>query len=145
MRDDKIRAAELPIEGRRSQHDACETSNQKLKEKSDTEQHRGLELNPAAPHGAKPIEDLDSCRDAHGKRGDCKKTVCVRVHSDGEHVVRPHTQAYESNAGCSAHHNRVSKNRFSGKYWNNFRQKRKGGNHQDVDLWMTKNPEEVHP
>ncbi len=48
-------------------------------------------------------------------------------------------------ADGGAHHYRVSKNRFARKYRNNFRYKRKAGNDQDINLWMSKNPEEVHP
>src|SRR5208282_901142 len=60
MRHDEIRAAELPVERRRAQHDASETRDQKLEQESDTEQHRRLELNPPAPHRSQPVEDFDS-------------------------------------------------------------------------------------
>src|SRR5258705_6438281 len=120
MRDDEIGAAKLPVERRRAQHDAGEASDQKLKEKGDREQHRRLELNPPTPHRAKPVEDFDSRRDADGKRGYREKAVGVGVHPDMEHEVRPHTQAQEPDASRGAHHNWISKNRFPGKYRNNF-------------------------
>src|SRR5215472_16871551 len=120
MRDDEIRAAKLPVERRRAQHDAGETSNQKLKQESDAEQHGRFELEITAPHGAQPVEDFDSRGDADGKRGYGEEAVGVGVHPDGEHVVRPHTHAYKPDADGGAHHNRVSENRFPGKYRNNF-------------------------
>ena len=98
VRDDEIRQAKLPIEGRRGQHDAGETGNQELEEKPDAEQHRRLELNSPAPHGAEPIEDLDSRGNTDDHRGDGEKAVGVRVHSDREHVVRPYAHADEGDA-----------------------------------------------
>src|ERR1700722_7372452 len=121
MRDDEIRAAKLPIERRCAQHDAGETSNQKLKEKSDTEQHGDLELNPPSPHRANPVEYFNPRRDADGERGDREKTVGVGVHPDREHVVCPNAEAYEADADGRCDHYWVSENRFPGKYRDNLR------------------------
>ena len=55
-----------------------------------------LNLDLAAPHRAEPVEDLDAGGDADGHRSDGEKAVGVGVHSDGEHVVRPHAHADES-------------------------------------------------
>src|ERR1700751_2303253 len=51
VRNHKIGIAELPIEGRRTQHDPSKTGNQKLKQKRNAEQHWRLEVNLSAPHG----------------------------------------------------------------------------------------------
>src|ERR1700727_101102 len=51
MRNHEIRTPQLPVEGSRSLHYPRETSDQELEKKSDTEQHRSLELNLSAPHG----------------------------------------------------------------------------------------------
>src|SRR5882757_7559619 len=60
MCDNEVGGAELPIEGRRAQHDPGETGNQELEKKSNAEQHRCFELDLASPHGSQPVEDLDS-------------------------------------------------------------------------------------
>src|SRR5215469_5086668 len=65
MCDDEIRAVKLPVERRNGQHDAGKPSNQKLEQEADAEQHRRFELNPPAPHGAKPVKDFDSGRYAY--------------------------------------------------------------------------------
>src|SRR5215475_11088938 len=76
MRDDEIRAAELPVERCSGQHDACKPGNQELEQERDAEQHGRLELNLASPHGAQPVEDFDTCRYADNHRGYRKKAVC---------------------------------------------------------------------
>src|SRR6266849_9607859 len=86
MRDHEIRQAKLRSEGGTSQHYAGQAGNQELEEKCDAEQHRYLKLNPSTPHSAEPIENLNSRRNADRHRGNRKKAVRVRVHSDGEHV-----------------------------------------------------------
>src|SRR5262244_4611293 len=120
MRDDEIRTAKLPVERRGGQHNACKPGNQELEQEPDAEQHGRLEYNASAPHRAKPVKDLDSGGHTDNHRGDCKEAVCVGVHPDGEHVVRPYTHAYKPDAHGGAHHNRVSENRFPGKYRNDF-------------------------
>src|SRR5208283_930088 len=111
--DDKVRTAQLPVKGGGSQHDAGEPSDQELEEKANAEKHGSFEDKFPAPHGAEPVENLDACWDPHGHRGDGKKGVCVRCHSDREHMVGPDTHADKSNAhGCSDHH-RITKNRLA--------------------------------
>src|SRR5215471_16708676 len=145
VRHDEVGVTELPIEGCSRLHDAGETGDQELKQKRDTEQHRRLELNLSAPHRAQPIEDFDSSRNPHAHCGNRKKTVGIRIHSDGKHMVRPHTQTYETDADRSGNHDGVAKNRFARKHRDDFRQERKARDHQDVDLGMAKYPEEMHP
>ena len=49
VRDDKVGAAELPVKGRRGQHDAGEAGDQELEEEADAEQHRRLEDESCRP------------------------------------------------------------------------------------------------
>ena len=112
VRDHEIRQAKLRSEGGTCQHDAGQAGNQELEEKCDAEQHRCLKLNPSPPHGAEPIEDLNSRRNTDRHRGNREKAVRVRVHSDGEHVVRPHAHAHEADGDRGRDHDRISENRF---------------------------------
>src|ERR1700756_3425129 len=73
--DDKVGAAELPIERRRSHHDAGETGNQKLEEETDAKEHRRSEQDLASPHRTQPIEDFDSGRYSHRHRRDREKAI----------------------------------------------------------------------
>src|SRR5258708_7297704 len=90
MRDNEIRAAKLPIERRRTKHDAGEAGNQKLEQEADTEKHRRPELELTSPHRTQPVEDLDAGRYTHSHRRDREKAVGVGVHPDREHVVSPY-------------------------------------------------------
>src|ERR1700692_76864 len=63
--DDEVGAAELPIEGRRSQHDAGKAGDQKLEEETNAEEHWRLEVDLASPHRAQPVENFDSGRYTH--------------------------------------------------------------------------------
>ena len=74
-----------------------------------------------------------------------KKAVGVGIHSDCEHVVRPHAEADERDTDRGPDHDRVAENRFARKYRNDFGHESKAGNYQDVDFRMTEDPEEVHP
>src|SRR6266404_7716351 len=62
VRNDEVRVSELPVEGSDSQHNARQARDQKLKEKTKTEQHRQFKPNLAAVHRAEPIENLDAGR-----------------------------------------------------------------------------------
>src|SRR6266702_3732466 len=130
--DDKVGAAELPVEGRRSQHDAGEAGDQKLEEETNAEEHWRPELDLTSPHGTQPVEDLDAGRYTHSHCRYREKAVGVGIHSDREHVVRPNTHAHKSDANGGTHHDRVPKNRLARKYGNNFRSKGKAGNNQDI-------------
>ena len=111
--DDKVGAAELPVEGRRSQHDAGEAGDQKLEEKTNAEEHWRLELYLASPHRAQPVENFDSGRHAHRHCRYREKAVGVGIHSDCEHVVCPNTHAHKSDANGGAHHDGISENRLA--------------------------------
>src|SRR6266576_5967453 len=60
--NDEVRVGELPVKRCDSQHDARQTRNQKLKEKTQTEDHRQVKSNLAAVHRAQPVENLDARR-----------------------------------------------------------------------------------
>src|SRR5260370_12134287 len=140
--DDKAGAAKLPIEGRRSQHDAGEAGDQKLEEETNAEEHWRPELNLASPHRTQPLADLNACRYTHSHCGYREKAVGVGIHSDREHVVRPNTHAHQTDANRGTHHDRESENRLARKPPNNFRRECKAGNDQDIHLAMPKYPKE---
>src|SRR5260370_3379625 len=79
--DDKVGAAKLPIEGRRSQHDAGEAGDQKLEEETNAEEHWRPQRNLASPHCTQPVEDLDAGRDTHSHCRYRAKAVCEAIHS----------------------------------------------------------------
>ncbi len=145
VRDDEVGTSELPVKRRGTEHDAGKAGDQKLEQECDAEQHRCLELDFAAPHGAQPVENLDAGRNRDGHSGQHKKCVGVGVHTDGEHVMGPDAHTDERDADGGRDHHGITENGFARKYRNNLRRKRKGRNHQDVHFRMPKDPEKMHP
>src|SRR4051794_20924474 len=60
VRNHKIRVMELPVPRRHREHDAGQSRDQELKEKSNAEQHWCSEAYLTAPQSSDPIEYLDS-------------------------------------------------------------------------------------
>src|ERR1700722_10507191 len=65
MCDHEIGIGELPAERRDRQHYSGQASDKKLKQKCYGEEHRDPQPDAPAPHGAKPVEDLDASGNAH--------------------------------------------------------------------------------
>jgi len=65
-----------------------------------------------APQGADPIEDLHAGRhrDCHGHQRKCSGRD--GAHARGEHVVAPHPEAKEADAGAGKNHDRVTEQRL---------------------------------
>src|SRR5262249_14196953 len=145
VRHNKIRIAKLPIKRCRGQHDAGKAGDQKLKEKSDAEEHRNFELDAPAPHRAQPVEYFDSGKNTNEERSDSEKAVGVRVHPDRKHVMRPDTQTHEGDANRGPDHDGITEYRLAGKYRNILRHESEAGNNEDVHLGMSEYPEKVHP
>src|SRR5262245_5480739 len=90
----EVRIIKLPVERSRTEHDASQTGNQKLKQESDAKQQRRVEAQFPSPHGPEPVEDFDTGRDTnhHGRNG--KERIAGRGHSNGEHMMSPDTHTH---------------------------------------------------
>ena len=99
MGDDEIGVVQLPVPGSRGKHDSGQTRKQELSYKGSAEQHRRGEAYFASPHGRDPIEDLDPGRDPNQPGREHEERVLRRGHAHREHVVRPHAEADQTNAG----------------------------------------------
>ena len=99
----------------------------------------------ATPDGRQPIEDLDSrrYRDDHG--GKDEEGIACRAKADGEHVMRPHAETDEADRDRGRNHRRITKDGLAGEDGDDLVDERERGQHQDVDLGMAEDPEEVHP
>src|ERR1700674_3711407 len=120
MRNHEIRVPQLPVEWRCTHHDAGKACNQELKEKSNAEQHRSLELNLSSPHGCQPVEDLDAGRncDRHGR--DHEKSIPTCAHSDCEHVMGPYAHTDEPDRDGRPYHHGITEDRLAGKHRYDF-------------------------
>ncbi len=66
------------------------------------------------PHGSQPVEYFDPGGNADKHRGDNEKSVRVRTHAHGEHVVGPDAHAYESDSDGSRDHDGITRKWASG-------------------------------
>ncbi len=74
-----------------------------------------------------------------------KKVLAAGAHADGEHVVRPHAEADEADADRRRDHGRIAEDGLAREDGNDLVGEGEGRQHQDVDLGMAEDPEEVHP
>src|ERR1043165_10183788 len=93
--DHEIRIVELPVERSRTEHDAGEPGNQKLKQESDAKQQGRVETQFPSPHRPEPVEDFDAGRDANHHGRNSKERITGGGHSNGEHMMGPHTHTHE--------------------------------------------------
>ena len=77
--------------------------------------------------------------------GEGEEGVWTRAHADGEHVVRPDTEADEADANRGGDHRRIAEDRFAREDGDDLVGEGESGQDEDVDLGMAEDPEEVHP
>src|SRR4030095_14519302 len=53
---DEVRETNLPVKGRRPEHNSGQTGDEELEQKRETEHHRGGIADFAPPHRAQPVE-----------------------------------------------------------------------------------------
>ena len=145
MSDDEVGVVQLPVPRRDREHDAGEPGDEPLEEERDGEQHRRGEADLAAPHGRQPVEGLDAGGDGDQHGREREEGVAERGHADGEHVVRPHAQADEADADRGGDHRRIAEDRFAREDGDDLVGEAEGGKHEDVDLGVPEDPEEVRP
>ena len=74
-----------------------------------------------------------------------KKALADERHADREHVMRPDAHADERDAHGRRHHRRIAEDGFAREHGDDFVGEGKCGKHQDIDLGMPEDPEEMHP
>src|SRR5205085_7550289 len=74
-----------------------------------------------------------------------EKSIRICSHADCEHVVGPYAHADESDCNRCPHHHRITENRLAREDRNDLGDEGEGWEHQDIDLRMSENPEEMHP
>ena len=146
VRDDEIGVAELPVEGRDGEHDAGEAGDEELEEetrwRTSSEvvkwmlppQMVASQLKILMPVGTE-MTMVEKHEEGVGAGG----------HADGEHVVRPDAEADEADADRGGDHGRIAEDGLAREDGNDLVGEGEGGQHQDVNLGMAEDPEEVHP
>ena len=145
VRDDEVRVGLLQVGRRRRVHHARDAADREQRDERDRELHRDREAEVAAPHREDPVEDLHAGRDRDQHRRHGEHRVGDRTHADGEHVVRPHAEAEEGDQDARVHHDRVAEERLARERRQDLRHQTERRQDQDVDLWVTEDPEQVLP
>jgi hypothetical protein len=87
---DEVAVVDVPVQRRAGQQDAGQATEEEGDQEADREQHRRLEGQLAAPHGADPVEELDAGR--HGDQVGQEREERQQHRTGRVHVVRPHRQ-----------------------------------------------------
>ena len=74
-----------------------------------------------------------------------KKVLPAGAKADGEHMMCPHAETDEADRDRGRHHRRITKDRLAREDGDDLVDERERRQHQDVDLRVTEDPEEVHP
>ena len=145
MRNDVVGVVHLPVDGEGRQEDAGQPAHREQGDEAEREQHRGLELDPAAPQGGEPVEDLHPGRDRDQHGGEREERVRERTQTDREHVVAPHPPAHEADEDPRVHHHRIAEQRLARERRQHLGDDAHRRQDEDVDLGMAEQPEEVLP
>src|SRR6266511_4978007 len=145
VRYHEIGVSQLPVEGRGTQHDTGQAGDEELKQKPQAKHHRRFEADLASVKSPQPVEDLDSGRHANEQRRRYEKRVAHRCHADTEHVMGPDSDTDETDEHCRGNHSGIAEDRLARKNRDDLRSAGESRNNQDVNLWMSEQPEKVLP
>ena len=109
------------------------------------EQQRHPPFDRAAPQGRDPVEDLHAGRDRDQEAREHEERQHHGAHRRREHVVRPHQHAEEGDAGGRRRDRLVAEDRLAREHRQDLREHAEGGEHEDVDLGVAEEPEQVLP
>ena len=112
---------------------------------TDREQHRRREVELAAPHGERPVDDLHAGGDGDQHRADREHRNADRAETAGEHVVCPHAPTEEADRRAGEDHELVAEQRLAAEHRQHFADDAEAGQDEDVHLRMPEDPEQVLP
>ena len=141
--DDEVRLADVNVERDHRQHHAADPAEREHRQEPQREQHRGIEMQHAAPQRGQPGEDLDARGDRDDRGGDHHRDPDPRLHSGHEHVVRPHCEAEHHDRQQRERHHPVAEDRFSRLHRDDLGDDPEAGQHHDVDGGVRVEPEDV--
>ncbi|OIQ71951.1 hypothetical protein GALL_464280 [mine drainage metagenome] len=143
VRDDVVGVLERSVDGGLAQHHAGHTADGEEEQEAEGEQHRRLQRDGAAPHGGDPREHLHPGRNRDDHRGQHEVALLRQRQADGVHVVCPHDEAQHADCHHRVNHRQVAEDRFFREGRDDVADDAEAGNDDDVDLWVTKEPQDV--
>ena len=143
--DDVVGVGLLRVARRHRVGDAGQTADGELDDQADGEQHRRGEVQLAAPHRERPVDDLHAGRDGDQHRADREHGNADRAEAAGEHVVGPHAPADEADRRAGEDDELVAEQRFAAEHRQHLADDAEAGQDEDVHLRMPEDPEQVLP
>ena len=139
----EVGIGDVEVQSWGGQHDTGQATEEEGGEEADGEDHRGLEGQATAPHGAKPVEELHTGwnTDEEGHEGE-------EWQQDGagdEHVVSPHGHGQSGDGQRCEDQADVAEHWLAGEHWEDFGNDAEEWQREDVHLWVAEEPEEVLP
>ena len=90
----------LGVDRNRGVHDSGKTSDHEHGDEPKGEKHGRVEANAPPPHGADPVEDLNSGRNGNEHRKNRESRGGNDSHPCGEHMVTPNGEPHKSDDGA---------------------------------------------
>ena len=143
MGDYKVGIGQRHIHNHVAQKDTSQTTIDKRKHKSDGKQHRHRQANIATPQRQYPVVNLD--RSGHRNNQCCgrEEKPEVGVHTTHIHVMRPDNETQTTNNYDGPDHQTVAKDVLTGMNTEQFGHDAKSWQSDDIDLRVTKKPEQM--
>ena len=141
--NDKVGVGQRHIHNHVAQKDASQPTVDKRKHKADGKQHRHCQADIATPQRQHPVVDLD--RRGHRNNQCCgrEEKPEVRVHTTHIHVMRPDNETQTTDDYDGPDHQTVAKDVLTGMNTEQFGHDAKSWQSDDIDLRVTKKPEQM--
>ena len=145
VRDHVIGIVQRDITGRETERESGQAADTEHRQERQREQHRRGEPNRPAPQRHHQRRDQDHRRDRDDHRRDLEEQAERRAHAAQEHVMGPHHHRHAAHEQHRRHHHPVAPERPPRVDGDHFGNDAHGGQDEDVDLRMRKEPEQVLP
>ncbi|SHP15662.1 Uncharacterised protein [Mycobacteroides abscessus subsp. abscessus] len=143
VRDHEVRVGDVEVDRGHGQQHAGQTTEEERDQEADGEDHRGLEGQLPLPHGADPVEELDTSGNRDQERHEGEER---QQHRAGRvHVVRPHRDGQRGNTQGRVDQRGVTEDRLAAEHREDLRHDAKERQRDDVDLGVPEEPEQVLP
>ena len=116
---------------------------QKCEDKTDCKQHGYSEMNTALPKRQDPVINFQSSWDGNDQGCGGKEESKIGIHATDIHMVSPDKETENANGDDCPDHHPVTKNILSGVNTEQFRDNAKSRQGDNVDLRVTKKPEQM--
>src|SRR5205807_10610122 len=113
VRDHEVGIRDLVVEGHNRQGRSIQATNQEQGDEATGKEHWNLDAHLAKGDGRDPVEDLHSGRNGDQRGAGSEKGLRDRRKANSEHVVRPYSEAQETDSYTRPGDKGIAENRFT--------------------------------